>query len=402
MTDRSVTTVVLVASAVVLGWLAHRLGRGVASGQPLPYGRLSLLVSIGFAWMVWRSSQYAHVRFEQMSPELLLTTVPPGTAALGLLGFVYTRLAVTLAVPTVGVTLGLAVGSQSPAVAVTTVAAAAVITPLAAATGTTSRLVGRGIARGFARARSYRDLLVVFGWIPLMLGAIVLQDVSLPIASLSAVFGALPLAWFVDLAFVGWADSPFVSPQHAVAVVGIVVGSVPVLAAGTAGLVRRLWETAPTGTRDTSGSQSVAGDGWMDRLLGDYVSRPVRTVTRERWLMERRTPRGLLSTGYVLLFFGVIGFPLLLFGGPNGTLLLVAVAVGTAVGVAFASDPVGTEYRTLPMLFTQNQGGSPRLQPWEESDNARHKPRVIATGHPHASRRVYKEICRRMKYGWRT
>jgi ABC-2 type transport system permease protein len=355
LTERSVTAVVLVASAVGLGWLAHRLGHGLASGRPLPYDRLSLLVSAGFAWMVWRSSQHAHVRFEQLDPEFLLTTVSSRTAALGLLGFVYTRLVVTLAVPIVGVAVGLGVGSRSPTVAVTTVAAAAVMTPLAAAAGTTSRLVGHLIARRFTRARSYRDLLVVFGWIPLMIGAIALQEMSLPIASFLTVFGALPLAWFVDLAFVGWADSPFVSPQHALAVVGVVVGSVPVLAAGTGALVRRLWETAPASS-SPSGSHSLVGNGWVDRLLGDYVSRPVLTVTRERWLMERRTPRGLLSTGYVLLFFGVIGLPLLLFGGPNGTLLLVAVALGMAAGIAFASDPVGTEYRTLPMLFTTVRG----------------------------------------------
>jgi hypothetical protein len=229
------------------------------------------------------------------------------------------------------------------------------MTPLAAAVGTTSRLVARVVVRRLPGARSYRDLVVVFGWIPLMIGAIVLQGVSLPVASLSAVFGALPLAWFLDLAFVGWADSPSVSPQHALAVVGVVVGLVPVLAAGTAGLVRRLWETAPASS-SPSGSHSLVEEGWMDRLLGDYVSRPVRTVTRERWLMERRTPRGLLSTGYVLLFFGVIGLPLLLFGGPNGILLLVAVALGMAVGIAFASDPIGTEYRTLPMLLTTVAG----------------------------------------------
>jgi len=356
LTERSVTAVVLVASALGFGWLAHQLGHGLASGQPLPYDRLSLVVSAGFAWMVWRSSQHAHARFEQLNTELLLTTVSSRTAALGLLGFVYTRLVVTLAVPIVGVAVGLGVGSRSPTVAVTTVAAAAVMTPLAAAAGTASRLVGHLIARRFTRARSYRDLLVVFGWIPLMIGAIALQEISLPIASFLTVFGGLPLAWFVDLAFVGWVDSPFVSSQHALAVVGVVVGSVPVLATGTGTLVRRLWESPPASS-SSSGSHSLVENGWVDRLLGDYVSRPVRTVTRERWLMERRTPRGLLSTGYVLLFFGVISFPLLLFGGPNGTLLLVAVALGMAVGIAFASDPVGTEYRTLPMLFTTVSAG---------------------------------------------
>jgi len=63
-------------------------------------------------------------------------------------------------------------------------------------------------------------------------------------------------------------------------------------------------------------------------------------------------------SGYVVFLVGVVGFPLVAIGGggPNGLLLLVAVALGMVSGIAFASDPIGTEYRTLPMLFTTIRG----------------------------------------------
>jgi len=69
--------------------------------------------------------------------------------------------------------------------------------------------------------------------------------------------------------------------------------------------------------------------------------------------MERRVPRGVLSTGYVLVVMGLVGFPAVLFVGETITLLvLFAVTVGLVAGIAFGSDPIGTEYRTLPMILT--------------------------------------------------
>jgi len=92
LTGNLVLLVILVGIAIGLGWLAYSVGRTVASGQKLPYNRLSLFVSVAFVWMTWRSSQYTRIRFERFDPDLLLTTVPNRTAAIGLLGFVYARL----------------------------------------------------------------------------------------------------------------------------------------------------------------------------------------------------------------------------------------------------------------------------------------------------------------------
>ncbi len=349
---------VLIASlalTILLGALAHVLGRNLASGQTVPRSNLSILTIVTFVWMVWRSSQLIHLRFERLHPDFLLTTVPARTAAMGLLGFVSARLAVSIALPTVGVAAGTALGLRSPVVTVTVLISIAGLAALAVVLGTTGRLAAHLVGLHLVRARFYRDLLTVFGWLPLLAGWLLIEELSVSVAALGAVFGALPSAWFVDLALVG-GDPALASVRRGVGALGLLVPTVPLLTAMTIVLARRIWETTPVSSTESHGSHSLVHDGWLEQLLGDRVSRPVRTVARERWLMERRVPRGLLSTGYVFVVVGVFGFPALLSGGPNGFLLLIAVSLGLAVGIAFASVPIGTEYRALPMLFTTVSG----------------------------------------------
>lgn len=344
------------ALAVLLGALALSLGRDLASDQTVSPTTLSMLAMGAFAWMVWRSSQLIHLRFERLNPDFLLTTVPARTAALGLLGFVYARLTVSIALPMVGVAAGTAIGLRSPVVALTILISIVGLATLAVVLGTTGRLAVRLVGLHLTRTRFYRDLLIVFGWLPVVVGGILSEELSVSVSSLGVLFGALPSVWFVDFALVGVRDSALAEVRPAAGAVGLLVPTVSIFAAGTVVLARRIWETTPVSSAGSHGSHSLVHDGWLEQLLGNRVSRPVRTVARERWLMERRVPRGLLSTGYVLLVVGVFGFPALLFGGPNGLLLLIAVSLGLAVGIAFASVPIGTEYRVLPMLFTTVSG----------------------------------------------
>jgi len=356
-TGQPVFLVVLLGLAAGLGWLAYSLGRDITAGQPFPDDLLGLAVSVAFVWMVWRSSKYTHVRFERLNPDLLLTTVPARTAALGLLGFVSARLLTTLAVPTLGIAVGTALGFRSPTVVLTITLALACMGMLAAALGTTSRLAARLVALRFVRARYYRDLLVVFGWVPLVIGAMLLQELSLSIAPLTGVFGALPLAWFVDLALVGVFDGTGESVRHTLGVFGLLAAAVPVFAAGTTVFARRIWERDSASSTGTRGSHSLLETGVVERIVGERIPRATYTVARERWLMERRVPRGVLSTGYALLFMGAVGFPLVaLAGGTTVLLVYFSVTLGLVAGVAFGSDPVGTEYRALPMLFTSVTG----------------------------------------------
>jgi hypothetical protein len=352
--SRSLALALAVGVALLSGWGAHSLARSLAAGEPLPRATLGALTTVAGSLLVWRSSRATSTQFEQLEADLLLTTVRPRAAALGLFVAVAVRLGRLVVGPALGLAAGVAVGLRSPAVAGSVLVAVASLVALTVALGTTGRLAIRLLSARLVRARLYRDLLVVFGWVPLLAGAVALERVSVPTGVVPAALPVVP-AWFVDLAVVGWRVPPGTAGR-VVGALGLVALVVSPSIAVTATLLRRVWERPPASSAGSQGSRSLVGAGWTERLLGETVSRPVLTVARERWLLERRVPRGLLSTGYVLAVFGVAGAPLVLFGGPNGLLLLLAVGLGLAAGIAFGSDPVGAEYQTLPMLLTTVSG----------------------------------------------
>lgn len=348
---RIVRYVVVLALAVGLGTLAHSVGRDLVAGETAALEGLWIVASAAFGWIVWRSSQLTRVRFEQLEPDFLLTTVPAPVAALGHLLFVAARVGVVLAAPTVGLAAGTALGLGSATVALTVAVAVAGTAALAVTLGVAGRLGAQLVGQRLARARLYRDLLVVFGWLPLLAAWLALRELSISITVLFAWLESLPIPWIVDLALLGTGERTGINPRRGLSALGVLVLAVPSLAAGTVVLARRLWETDPISSPSASGWKPSLIEPRLKRVLGDRVSRPVRTIARVRWLLERRVLRGLLSTGYVLLVavlillpaFSVTGLPLL---------LLIAICLGLAAGIAFGNDPMGVEYRTAPLLFT--------------------------------------------------
>ncbi|AGB38400.1 hypothetical protein [Natronococcus occultus] len=341
------------AVAVALGALATAVGRDLATGTPLA---LSLAAAVAFAWIVARSASLTGSRFEQLAPDALLTAVPVRTAAMGLLVFVAARVGAVLAVPTVGVAVGLALGARTPLVALTAIIAIGALAALAVGVGVASRLGSALVGRRLSRGGLYRDLLVVFGWLPLVALWLLLQELSVSLETLSVWFEWLPLAALADLAVLGAGGD--VEPLRAVVTVAGVAVTVPLLAGLTTAFARRLWVTEPADSTDASrsGSHSLLDDGRLEALLGDRVSRPTVTVARQLLLAERRTPRGLLNAGYALAFVGLVGLPLfgVLLGAPG--FLLVVFALGVAPGIVFGSEPIGRNYRVLPLLLTAVHG----------------------------------------------
>jgi ABC-2 type transport system permease protein len=356
LTGNPLVFVVLVGIAIGLGWLAYSIGQTLSPGKAPPYDRLRLGLSVAFVWMMWRSSQYTHVRFERLNPDLLLTTVPARTVVVGLLGFVFARLSTSLLFPTFGLVGGAMIGLGSPGIAVSIGIAVAAMAVLAVALGTVGRLAGRLVALRLVRISFYRDLIIVFGWIPLIAGAMILQELSISIAPVVSLFGASPIAWFVDLALLGTGDAA-VSGRNAFGVLVLLVFVVPLLVGVTTILACRIWEHSPARSTADHSSHALLKTGVVERIVGPRIPRAVYTVARKRWLMERRVPRGLLSTGYVLVVMGLVGFPAALFLGEAPTLLvLFAVTLGVMAGIAFGADPIGTEYRVLPMVLTAVSG----------------------------------------------
>jgi ABC-2 type transport system permease protein len=345
--------------AVVLGAGALVVGDDLATTEAAPSAVGSLAATLAFGWVVVRSASLTHRRFEGLSSDALLTAVPVRTAVFGLVSFVFARVGVAIVLPTVGVAVGLAVGAGTPWIALSAVAAIAALAALAVAVGVAGRLAGSLVGRRLARGGLYRNLLVVFGWVPLVALWFLLRELSVSAAELGAWLEWLPLALLVDLAFLGADGTAGVEPLRALAAVGAVAVVVPALLGLTTIVARRLWVTESVGsTRSTtpSHSRSLAGGGRLERLLGGTVSQPTRTVARERLLAERRAPRGLLSTGYVLLFGALVGLPV--FGALLGTpgFLLVVFGLGVAAGIVFTAEPIGSAYRVLPMLLTTVRG----------------------------------------------
>lgn len=349
-TRRRVLLIVTIALAAVFGAAARSAGASIAASGSIPVDLLGIGAILLFGVLAVRSSKVTHSRFEGLEPDFLLTTVPTRVPALGLLVFVFARIGVFLLGPAVGVAIGTAIGLQSPLIALTMLVAITGIAALAIGVGVAGRLVAQLVGRRLTRGSFYRDMIALFGWVPIFVAWLVLDSISVPVASLLERFDSLPITWVVDLAFLG-ATGLDVNSQRALGAIGILTLAVPFLVGATAVLVNRLWEREPSGSTGPHGSQSLVKAGWLEKLLGDYVSRPALTVARERWLMERRSPNGVLSIAYVIFFIGVIILPVFSIVGTSFSLVLV-LALGLMTGSAFGSNPIGSKYRVLPMLLT--------------------------------------------------
>ncbi|KDE60240.1 hypothetical protein EL22_05725 [Halostagnicola sp. A56] len=349
-TRRRVTLVTTVALAVVFGAASRSAGVSFAASGSIPIDLLGIGAGLLFGALALRSSNVTHARFEGLEPGFLLTTVPTRVPALGLLVFVFARIGVFLVGPAVGVAVGTAIGLRSPLVAPTMLVAITGIAALAVGVGVAGRLAAQLVGRRLARGNFYRDLLVVFGWVPVLLAWLVLDSTSVPVASLLERFDSLPMTWIVDLAFLG-ATGFGADSLRALAAVGTLALTVPLLVGLTTVLVERLWVREASGSTGSHGSHSLVTEGRLEKLLGDYVSRATLTVARERWLTERRSPQGVLYTAYVVFFMGIILMPMFTIVGTPLFLFLV-IALGLVTGFAFGSDPIGVKYRVLPMLLT--------------------------------------------------
>lgn len=347
--------VALSVLAVGLCWIAYSFGRDLASGAVARVDDLWVVATVAFGVVIWRSAVLIRTRFERLEPEFLLTGVSTRVAAVGLLLFVTARAFAALAAPTIGVAVGLALGLRSPTVAVTIVVAVTGLVTLAVTLGAAGRLAILLVGRRLVQGGRYRDLLVVFGWIPLLVVVLVLRELSVSVLVPFAWLDGLPVAWFVDLALLGANDLATVDPWHGLSALGTVLVGVPLFAGETAALARRIWETEPVDKTAACGSKSLLAEGRLERCLTDRVSRPTLMVARARWLTERRVPRGVLSTGYVLLFAAVILLPVFSIAGLP-LLLLIGMCLGLAAGIVPSVDPIGVEYRTLPLLLTTVDG----------------------------------------------
>lgn len=356
-TWQTLRVIALVVFSIGGGIGAYGVGQLVARGRlTLPVSAIQATVVAGFLTFLWMAIQRTSRVNEQLNTDHLLTTVRASEAALGLVFTVYRRVAVPVFLPALGVAVGLALGTQTPVIALTTGVAVVGIVTLAALLGIVLRLGAKLATSQSPRLRRYKNytyvlafILAFFIWITIFQG---------PVSNQATIewLRVVPLAWFVDLAFLGLTDVP-ASQARGLGVLGATVVGLPILMMATISLAERVWTADRVGESEIHRSRSLVGAGLAERMFAGWVSRPVLTVARKRWLQERRVPIGLLFQGYVLMLTPLVFLPIFAAGEVPGV-SLVSLAFLSAIGtaLAFGAELLGAEYSSLPMTLTSVSG----------------------------------------------
>ncbi|MFC7198473.1 hypothetical protein [Halospeciosus flavus] len=322
----------------------------------LPISAIQTTAVAGFLTFLWLALQRTSSENEQLNTDHLLTTISAPEAALGLVFTVFRQVAVPVFLPALAVAVGLALGSQTPVTALTTGVAVVGFVTLTALLGIVLSLGTKLATSRSPRLRRYKNYTYVLAFIlGFLIWITILQG---PVSNQTAIdwLHAVPLAWFVDLALLGLADVP-VGHARSLGALGVTVVGLLVLTGATISLAERVWTADRVGESTIHHSRSLVGAGIAERLFAGWVSRPVLTVARKRWLQERRVPIGLLLQGYMLMLTPLVFLPIFAAGEVPGVALVGLVflsAVGTAF--AFGAELLGTEYSSLPMTLTSVSG----------------------------------------------
>ncbi|MDL0126636.1 hypothetical protein [Halobacterium salinarum] len=326
------------------------------SDLTLPISTIQTAAVAGFLTLLWMAIQQTSSVNERLNTDHLLTTVSAPEAALGLLFTVYRQVAVPVFLPALAVAVGLALGTQTPVAALTIGVAVVGFVTLAALLGIVLSLGAKLATNRSPRLRRYKSYTYVLAFVlGFLVWTTVLQG---PVSNQTAIewLRVVPLTWFVDLALFELADVP-AGQARSLGALGLTVVGLPSLTGATILLAERVWTADRVGESAIHRSRSLVGAGIAERVFAGWVSRPVLTVARKRWLQERRVPIGLLFQGYMLMLTPLVYLPIAAAGEVPGV-SLIALAFLSAIGtaLAFGAELLGTEYSSLPMTLTSVSG----------------------------------------------
>jgi ABC-2 type transport system permease protein len=358
-TLRAAIAVVVIVFAVGSGIGAYTFGTLIRDGQAtLPLETLHLVATGGFLALLVGFVQQTSNLTERINTDHLLTTVSAHTAVLGVVLAVLYRTIIRIAPTSVCVAVGFAVGTRSPAIALTILVAVAGLFALTALVGVCLSLTVELVTTRSPRFRRYKNVLVALAFMLVVIGWVGVSEelVSAALGLRPDWISAAPTAWFVDLGLLGMAGSD-PNVLRSVGALALLAGGIPVFLALTARFAERVWMTEPVSAKRLHRSRPLVGEGFTERLFAGRVSRPVLTVARKRWLQERRVPRAIMMPGYLLVLLLGVLFPILATGEVPGISLVVLVAIcAAATGLAFGLAPIETEYSSLPMTLTSVTG----------------------------------------------
>lgn len=353
---RAVIAVGLIAISIGSGLTAYSIGIALYHGQAtLPLDVIQVAATAGFLMLLFTFLQRASEITERIDTYHLLTTVSARAVALGVVLAASSRVAIRISLAAVGVAVGFALGTRSPASALTIVVAVAGFFALTALIGVGLSLAVELVTTRSPRVRRYKNVFIVIAFVLAFIGWTAASAELVSVEFLIEWLGIVPTAWFVDLGLLGASGVQSELPRS-LGALGLLVGGIPVLTVVTTALATRVWETEPVSAATLHRSRSLVGAGIAERLFAGRVSRPVLTVARKRWLQERRVPLGLMmAAGYGWIIPLALAFIALAAGG-MAIILVIAFACATGTGLAFGTGVLGSEYTGLPMALTSVAG----------------------------------------------
>lgn len=289
--------------------------------------------------------------------ELLLMSVHPRAAVLGLLTDEIARQALWIGLPLGAVVTAFGVGLGSPALVVTT---GVVLVPLLCCTTVWGYALGIGLLRLFRWLPGLRRLVkvgAILGMLPLVVGS---QYVGMALAEGSLSVTGLtfdPLSEYVAIAFVGTRLAQPLTIGGA-AVLGSLVVLVPIGFALATKQATVYWFTDSENATSTPAKEGASG--------GFSAPPPFAwsSAGRMAWGHLLRTARRPQEIAHVLNFLAPLAILPVMFlqfaGDQLGTLLAgFGVILGTYLaGTAFVLNPLGDDHDQLPLLFLTH--ASPR------------------------------------------
>lgn len=345
----------LVVLSIAGGISAYAIGRGLIRGElTLPLGVMQAATTTFVVLALVIFTRRASIRFERVDLDHLLTTVTALEVVLGVAGFLYGQYISLLALPVVSLAVGFGIGAQAPGNALAIVMTVTTLLALIAVAGVTLSLAGTYLGLRSPRFRRYRTI-IVYG--PLVVVWFALTGASAPIDRLVALLRPMPSGWFVDLALLGAPGVPSGVVRSLAAICLLAVG-LPVLSLTATALGKRGWGEDEVSAATLHRSRSLVGDGFVERVFSGWVSRPVLTVARKRWVQELRVPRAFMMVAAWVLCIGS-GIAVYAFG-PAGTPavapLVIAFASALGFGLGFGEFVIAAEYPSLPMTLTTASG----------------------------------------------
>ncbi|WP_330631400.1 hypothetical protein [Halocatena halophila] len=354
---RAVIALFIIGTLVIATSIAYGFGAAFRSAAiTLPVGAIRSLTTAVFLTLLIGFVQQTSRLLERLNINHLLTTVPARAVIIGVVLTVSGRAAIRVFLTASSIAIGFSLGMRAPL---------GIATVIIAVVGFLSLSVLSAVALSFAvdflttrspRFRRYKTAFVVVAFSLLSIGMAVVIAGQVSIDLVWKWLAAAPTAWFVDLALVG---VPRTSPKffQSVGALGLVGIGIPVLVAATTALAERVWETEPISATTTHRSHSLVGEGRVGLVFDSRISQPTLTIARKRWLQERRIPRSLFMSGYLLVLLLGVTFPIFVAGEvPGISLVFLAFICAGTTGLAFGSDPIGTEYPSLSMTLTTVSG----------------------------------------------